>query len=224
MISLLIIGALGPIVHVDGHQVFHMPWSRIWLLPIARNAYPARLMVFAFLALAVMIALWLARPALRAQPAIRSWPRWLLALVAIAAIAANTPALTFSSQPGLPAFVSAGDYRHYLAPRGTVVVISGRGNAGLLWQAETDFYPRLAGGYLGSLLARQTDLPVPVANLASGPLTRGAVSQFRQYLKKVKVTAILVEASWAGHWPAILGHLGLRGRLIGGVIVYRIAR
>jgi hypothetical protein len=223
MISLIVVGALGPIVHIDGHEVFSVPWSHVWLLPIARNAYPARLMVFAFLALAVMIALWLARPVAPAGPVRQPWQRWLLALIAIAAVAANTPALSLSSQPGLPAFISAADYQHYLAPGATVVVISGRGNAGLLWQAETDFYPRLAGGYLGSLLAHQTDLPLPVANLATSPLTASDISQFRQFLRKAKVTAILVEASWAGHWPAILGHLGLRGRLIGGVIVYRIA-
>ncbi len=216
MIVLLIIGALGPIVHIDGRKVYHMPWSRLWMLPMAHSAYPARLMVFVFLALAVVIALWLA------QPARWSWSRWLLAGFAIAAIAANTPALTLTSQPGLPAFVTTGEYQHYLPPGGTVLVISGRGNAGMLWQAETDFYPRLAGGYLGSLLARQTDLPPPVADLATSPLTPLAVARFWTSLSTANVTAILVESSWAGQWPAILAKVGLHGQHIGGVIVYPI--
>ena len=173
-------------------------------------------MVFVFLALAVMIALWLARPSRR------PWSRWLLAALAIVFMAANTPALSLSSQPGLPAFVTTGEYQHYVAPGGNVVV-SGRGNAGLLWQAETHFYPRLAGAYLGSLLSRQTDLPAPVANLASSPLTAQDVARFHLFLRRAKVSAILVEGSWAGHWPGILAKVGLRGRLVGGVIVYRTA-
>ncbi len=217
MVVLLIVGAFGPILHVDGREPFSLPWSHVWLLSFVDSAYPARLMVFVFLALAVMVALWLSRPAPRTSL------RWLLAVLAIGAIAANTPALSLNSQPRLPAFVATGEYRHYLAPGATVVVISGRGNAGLLWQAETNFYPRLASAYLGSLLSRQTDLPLPVANLASNPLTPQDVTLFRAYLRTAKVSAILVEASWAGTWPTILAKVGLHGRLIGGVIVYRIA-
>ena len=205
MIVLLIVGALGPVLHVGGSEVTSLPWSRLWLLPIVSSAYPARLMVFVFLALAVMIALWLARPARR------PWSRWLLAALAIAFMAANTPALTLTSQPGVPAFVTTGEYKHYVAPGGTVVVISGRGNAGLLWQAETDFYPRLAGAYLGSLLSRQTDLPTPVADLASSPLTPLDIARFHQYLSAAQVSAILVEARWAGHWPALLAKAGPPG-------------
>ena len=217
MILIMAIVTLGPVLHIDGQKVYRLPWKQLWALPIVHSAYPARLMVFVFLALAVMIALWLARPARRL------WPRWLLALLAIGVIAANTPALTLTSQPGLPAFVSTAAYQHYLAPGSNVVVISGRGNAGMLWQAETDFRWRLAGGYLGTLLEHHTDLPLPVAHLASRPLTPRNIDQFRKYVAAANVATILVEASSAGQWPAILRKVGLRGRLIGGVIVYRIA-
>jgi hypothetical protein len=216
MIVLLIVGALGPVLHGGGSEFYQLPWSALWKLPFIHSAYPARLMVFAFLAMAVMIAFWLARPSQG------SWSRWLLALLAVAAIGANTPAMPLASQPGSPAFIATTEYQHHLTPGGRVVVISARGNAGLLWQAETDFYPRLAGGYLGSLLAHRTDLPSPIADLAGARWTPQRVAQFRSYLAAAKVTAILVDAHWAGHWPKILDGLGLRGRLIGGVIVYRV--
>jgi hypothetical protein len=217
MVVLLIIGALGPVLHGGGGQVYQLPWSGLWRLPFVHSAYPARLMVFAFLGMAVMVALWLARPSRGLVP------RWLLALLAIAAIAVNTPALALASQPGLPAFVATAQYQHQLARGSTVLVISARGNAGLLWQAETDFYPRLAGGYLGTLLSHKTDLPPAVADLASGPRSSQKVAQFRAFLSSAKVTAILVEANWAGHWPKILDELGLHGKLVGGVIVYQTA-
>jgi hypothetical protein len=217
LFAFIILAALGPALNVAGHQVTGLGWARFWYLPIVRSAFPARLMVFAFLALAVMVALWLAGPSRR------PWARWLLALLALAAIGANTPALSLANRSGLPAFISTGEYRRYLAPGDTVVVASGRGNAGMLWQAETNFYTRLAGGFVNAAITPGTDLPAPVADLAHGTPTRPEARRFRTYLRQARIAAILVEASWAERWPEILSGLGLRGQPIGGVILYRTA-
>jgi hypothetical protein len=216
MLFVLILGALGPEVHLDGRRVIGVPWARLWFLPIVRSAYPARFMVFAFLALAVIMALWLTGPSRR------PWSRWLLALLAIAAIAANVPKLDLQSGPGLPAFITTGEYRHYLAPGDTVVVIAPRrGNAGLLWQAETDFYLRLAGGFVNAAIA-QGDLPTQVADLGKGRPTDRHIRRFQVFVKRARITAILVEADMAGRWPLILRELGLREQTVGGVILYRM--
>jgi hypothetical protein len=215
MLLVLVLAALGPEVHVDGHAVIGVPWARLWFLPIVRSAYPARFMVFAFLALAVMIALWLARPSRQ------HWWRWLLAVLAIAAIAANVPKLDLQSSPGVPAFITTGDYRHYLAPGDTVVVISPSGNAGLLWQAETDFYVRLAGGFVNAAVA-EGDVPTQVADLDKGRLTSGHIRQFNLFVKKARIAAILVQADTGGRWPMILRDLGLRAQTTDGVILYRM--
>ena len=218
MLVVFVLGALGPVVHLDGHKVISVPWERLWFLPIVRSAYPARFMVFAFLALAVMMALWLA------EPSRREWSRWLLALLALAAIAANVPKLDLPSEPGTPAFITTGEYRHYLAPGDTVVVISPRrGNAGLLWQAQTDFYLRLAGGFVNAAIA-EGDVPTQVADLGKGRLTREHIQQFRLFVKSARITAILVEAGKGGRWPHILQELGLRGQRTDGVILYRTDR
>jgi hypothetical protein len=215
MLVVFVLAALGPVVHLDGHKVIDVPWERLWFLPIVRSAYPARFMVFAFLALAVMMALWLAEPSRRA------WSRWLLALLALAAIAANVPKLDLASGPGTPAFITSGEYRHYLAPGDTVVVISPhRGNAGLLWQAQTDFYLRLAGGFVNAAIA-EGDVPTQVADLGQGRLTSEHIQQFRQFVQSARIRAILVEAGKGGRWPSILQEIGLRGQRIDGVILYR---
>ena len=62
-----IVGALGPVLYVGGRQVTRLPWASVFQLPVpVRGAFPSRLMAFAFLILAVMVALWLAtlQPAL----------------------------------------------------------------------------------------------------------------------------------------------------------------
>ena len=216
MVTVLAVAALGTGLRIDGWSaVVKLPWGEIWNLPVVRSAYPVRLMVFVFLGLAVMTALWLS------QPTKRRWARWLLALLAAIVVGANTPALALQSQPGLPAFVATGEYRHYLSPDETVVVLSKRGNVGLLWAAETDFYTRLAGGFVNKAINQFGGQPRPVAELAIGGLTPANVSNFRSYLKNAHVGAILVESSEAGPWPAIFGQLGLKGKTVGGVIIYR---
>lgn len=214
MLVVILIAALGPALDVAGRQVTRLPWGGIWNLPIVRSAFPARLMVFAFLALAVMTALWLAGPS-RA-----TWARWLLALLAVGAIVANVPTLGVSGATGLPAFITTGEYRHYLTHGEIVVVVSHRGNAGMLWQAETNFYTRLAGGYINAAITYHTDLPAQVDELSNG-LTPFHVERFRKFISYAGVAAILVEASSAQDWPQIFRDLGLAGRNIGGVILYR---
>jgi hypothetical protein len=216
IVVLLILLALGPTLHIDSfHAVVRLPWGRVWSLPIARSAYPVRLMVFVFLALAVMTALWLAGPSKR------WWARWPLALLAAAAIVANTPPLALQDQSGFPAFITTGEYRQYLSPGETVVALSERGNVALLWQAQTDFYPKVAGGFINKAITGYDGVPFPVAQLARRGLTKRDVQRFHSYLTTAKVGAILVEENEAGSWPAIFTRLGLHGQAVGGVIVYK---
>jgi hypothetical protein len=216
IVVLLIVLALGPTLHIAGWSaVGRLPWGRVWSLPIARSAYPVRLMVFVFLGLAVMTALWLAGPSKR------WWLRWLLGLLAVAAIAANTPALALQDQSGFPAFITTGEYHQYLTPGETVVMLSERGNVGLLWQAQMDLYPRVAGGFINKAITGYDGVPGPVARLAIRGLTKQKVQRFRSYLTTAKVGAILVEQHEAGSWPAIFTRIGLHGRAVGGVIIYK---
>jgi hypothetical protein len=216
MVAVLVIAAFGPALRIDSFSpVVKLPWAALWSLPVIRSAYPVRLMVFVFLGLAVMTALWLS------EPAKRRWARWLLALLAAVTVAANTPALVLHDNPGFPAFVTTGEYRQYLRPAETVVVLSERGNVGLLWQAQTDFYTRLAGGFINKAITQYGGVPKPVAELSIGGLTAIDVRNFHSYLKSADIGAILVESSEAGPWPAIFRQLGLNGKTVGGVIIYR---
>jgi hypothetical protein len=213
MLVVTFVAALGPAVYVEGKVFARLPWARLWMLPILRSAFPSRVMVFAFLILAVMTALWMAGPRRW------HWARWPLAALAVAAIVADIP--PFASAPGsdVPKFISAGWYRHQLRPGETVAVISTVGNAGMLWQAASNFYFRLAGGYINAVITPRTDLPQAVQNLNfATPLY---VEQFRAFIKRADVGAILVQADAPPRWIGILSKLGLNGQLVGGVLLYR---
>jgi hypothetical protein len=229
---IVVLFAAGPNLIVDGHQLFPLPWGEMWNGMFLRSAEPIRLILFGYLALAMVLAVWLAT-------ASRSWlartGRWALALVAVAAIFADlptfaevvvppppkhwTPAIP-SLQPtnALPAFISGGLYRRYLTPGEIVVIVSHRGNAGMLFQADTGFYFRIDGGFINASLSRVDALPVPVAAVSS--LTPANKLGFEEYIEASGVGAIIVERAWSEEWMYNFADLGLKGITVGGVTIY----
>jgi hypothetical protein len=201
------------VLYIEGHQVGSLPWSPLWGLPIVRNAYPARLMLFAYLLLAIATALFLARPAKWL------WLRWPLGLLVLAAIAQDAPIMPVIPNSTVPAFVaSPAAYRAHLKPGEIVVVVSRIGNAGMLWQADTDFYTRLAGGYINQAITARTDLPPQVQSLSHA--TPLIVTQFEAYVRQDGIGAILIDARYEPQWVGIFHKVGLRGQLIGDVLIY----
>jgi hypothetical protein len=168
-----------------------------------------------FLALAVATALFLANPARRV-----AWLRWPLAVLVLAAIALNVPALPLVRHTTVPAFISTGQYQEQLAPNEIVVVVSDVGNAGMLWQAESGFYMRVAGGFLNAGVSHRTDLPRPVQNLSHATPTR--VARFEAFLRASKIGAIVLDARRAPAWAGIFAKIGLTGHSVGGVVVYPV--
>jgi hypothetical protein len=214
MLAFIVVAAFGPALYVDGKDVTGLPWAALWRLPILRNAYPSRLMVFAYLVLAVATALYLAGPARRVP-----WARWSLALLVIAFIALDVPTLSIAPRSSVPAFISSGKYHRQLSPGEIVAVVSNVGNAGMLWQAQSDFYMRIVGGYINQGLTHGSDLPAQVQDLESG--TPASVAQFEQYVRTDHVGAILVDVHHKPGWAGIFHRIGLNGHRIGNVLVYQ---
>ena len=174
--AFVLVLAAGPDLVISNHSIFRLPMSVLWNLPIARSAEPSRFIVVLVLVLAIALALWLAMPGGRLLRA----ARWGLGLLAVAAIlwdaptafnAVNPVALGYhppaTMRPAnqLPPFITDGLYRRYLRPGEIVVIVTHRGNAGLLFQAEAGFYFRVAGGYINASLSTVTGLPDPVTAL-----------------------------------------------------------
>jgi hypothetical protein len=221
--------AAGPELIITDRPVFALPWGGLWSLPIARSAEPFRFIIFGFLILAVAMALWLAAPAAGrlAQAA-----RWAVGVLALTAILADLPMFNpamvapadrqvpaaAAGRPAgaLPTFVSGRLYQRYLKPGEIVVVVSQRGNAGMLFQADSGFYFRLAGGYVNMSLSQ--DAPQQVTALTHP--TSSAVRQFQDYVHEAGVGAILVEQAWAEPWMSVFSRIGMHGTSAGGVTVY----
>jgi hypothetical protein len=228
---LIVAAAIGPVLVIGARQFGSVPWARLWYLPVARSAEPLRLMIFANLVLAVIVAVWLAIPV---RHRLLLAARWILGLAAVTGIVAYVPTASKGSvipagtasaaarpTDALPAFLTSGRYRDYLRPGEIVVVVSDRGNASMLFQADTDFYLRIAGGFINRSLSTATGLPAPVDVLRHP--TPARERQFRAYVRQAGVGAILVERAWSAPWMNVFSRMGLHGTPVGGVIVYRTA-
>jgi len=225
---LIVALALGPVLVIDGRARGQVPWELLWHLPFVVDSWPVRLITFANLLLAMIVARWLATPD-RNRLLLAS--RWILGLVAIAGIvghlAAGSPdsaiphttATIRPTQAPLPTFFTSGEYRDYLRPGETVVVVSDRGNAGLLFQAYTDFYMRLSGGYINLAFTNPSALPAPVEALQHP--TPARERQFLTYARQAGVGAIIVERAWEAPWMNIFSQMRLESTPVGGVIIYR---
>jgi hypothetical protein len=88
----------------------------------------------------------------------------------------------------------------------------------MLWQADTDFYMRLAGGYINQSITRRTDLPPAVQRLAHA--SPGYVRSFESYVRKDQIGAILLDRMHHPKWTGIFWRMGLTGHTSGNVIVY----
>jgi hypothetical protein len=214
MLVFVFVASLGPALDVAGSKIVRFPWSPLWNLPILRNAYPARLMVFAYLILAIATALFLARHGKLL------WLRWPLGVLVIAAVVQDAPPIGVTAHSTVPAFITKGTYQRHLKPGEIVVVVSTIGNAGMLWQADTNFYTRLAGGYINQAITDRSDLPKQVQSLAKA--TPQTISEFQAYVKHDKIGAILVDGNHEPQWVGVFKKMGLRGRLIGNVVVYSV--
>jgi hypothetical protein len=225
---LIVALAVGPHLYVGSRDVGVLPWARLWSLPLARSAEPTRLLLFGYLVLALAVAVWLAMPA---RSKLLLAVRWVLGLAAVVTIMAHVPyASTGNVIPAgnpsaaakpsdaLPAFIGSGLYRKYLHPGEIVVVVSDRGNAGMLFQADTDFYFRIAGGFVNAAVTDPSALPPPVEQLMHPSHT--AEQQFRAYVRQAGVGAILVERAWSAPWTQVFSQMGLHGIPAGGVTVY----
>jgi hypothetical protein len=234
--------ALGPDLLVDSKTVVSLPWGFIWKLPILNSAEPIRLMDFGELVLALMMALWLAQVT-------KSWlvrgARWALAVLSLVAIFANVP--TFASvvvppKPKLsqwiqylpslpmtdqiPMFFTSGSYKNYIKPGENVVVLSHRGNAGMMFQAYTGFYYNVAGGFINASLSKEDALPDPIDVLTHlpGKVGKARVEAAKAYIADAHIGALIVERSWSEKWMYVFGTsaFGFKSTTVGGVTIFQV--
>ena len=128
---LIVAMALGPALKVGSHFVV-LPWRLFGALPGLSLAAPKRFIVYAMLVSSVAIAVW--------WSAHRSWWRTGLVALAILAVFPAGSAVGGSTPVHLPSFIASGQYRRFITPGETAIVVGRDKGEDMLWQAAAGMY------------------------------------------------------------------------------------
>ncbi len=225
--TLSFIASLGAHLHIAGLQTVALPfyWLQHW--PILNDLLPSRIAVFTSLAVAIGIAAWLARPTGHVAG------RWLLATLAVIMLFPNTAQSLYGAPLNDPRFFSTAEYQRYLSRGETVLILPyAADDVSTLWQAETDFYFYMPEGYVGQVTPSPFGTEAVASELARN--VPPSASAFVAFLRQHYVSHVVVdtndlllpagEGAAQNPWPKFLASLGLRGKRVGGVLLYPVRK
>jgi hypothetical protein len=229
-LALTLVASLGPELTVGGrrvapiptpfgHETVTLPGMGTKFLPLFDNALPVRFALYTALAVAMIVAVWMAsRPAGDALV-------WLLPALAILILVPNPAANIWSTTYTIPPFFTDARYRTCLAPNENVLPQPVRaGGPEMLWQAVDGFRFRLAGGRLQTSAPSSFLHPPSIAVISIGnPPEPGRSKLLAAYIRAKGVTSAIVDKDQAALWTPALDRLAKR-RDVGGVLLYRFAR
>jgi hypothetical protein len=147
VVSLLLAAVLtlGTAIHVDGHRLGPAPWAIASHWRIVGNVLPERFAMYASLAAAVVVALWVGstRGLIFRRP-------YLLPALAVAALVPAVWQLSFHERPERWPFFTDGLYKTCIPRNETLAIFPfARWGDSMLWQAESGFWFRMAEGNVG---------------------------------------------------------------------------
>jgi hypothetical protein len=226
--AIALIAALGPRLVILGTATgVRLPWTPFFHLPFVKYVLPARLIVYAWLALAVIVALWLSTPS-RWQ-----WPKWALVAIGLALILpdprATDPApphngaSIWSTKQYLPAFFRDGSRPLFRGrPNFLVLPYNEADNAAsIYWQANTGMAFSMPGGYLSGTIPEAFACWPLVDRLRAEEYTRADRKELLAFLSAKQVDGVVAPAPVARKAGPLLGALGVPRR-IDDVLVYSV--
>ena len=211
--------SLGPVLHVEGRPMFHLPGNLLANAPLIKHATAQRMPVYTSLAVAVLAGIWLARADDRTR-----WIRWGLVVVGAVMLLPQLRNPSWYVPDRTPAFFADGTYASVLQPDENVFLITETNGEEMLWQGTADFSFRMPEGYVGPM-------PTPYARqrmsrglaVEDGQPFVPSVTEFSQWLEQKGVTAVVLGDMARPKFQGLLQHTGLRSVYAGGgVSVWRI--
>jgi hypothetical protein len=206
-----------PLPTLLGHNRMTFPVIGKKFLPLFDNILPVRFALYAALAGAVIVALWM-----------RSYSGSRLVRIGLPALGVlllvpNPGAGDWATTYSIPSFFTSSAYRGCLAP-GEIVLPEpvGVGGQAMLWQVAAGFRFRMAGGRV------QTSPPSPflhpgtIAQISVGyPPVKDQSQLYRAYFRAKGVTSVIVDPRQRSIWTPSLDRVATPHEL-GGVVLYRV--
>ena len=224
MFAVSVVLALGSPLHVGPDRLIGLPWALLQRLPLILALGPSRIAVFFELILAICVAIWLAdRPG-------HSPMRWLIALLGVAALFPNLAlgSAAWASRADNPRFFTTSDYKHYLTPgEGLLAIPFGDLGNSMLWQAETDFYFTMPGGYISGIVPKADQTNAAITAFYAGSSTQARLPAtiaptIRTFLRNHHTHQIAIEPAYQQTWARVLNRIARPPQRVGGILLYTL--
>jgi hypothetical protein len=214
-LAIILICSLGPTLIFRGDATrIRLPWA-LFQVPVLNNAGTGRFMIYAFLALAVVAALWLSDQ--RCSRTLRIG----LGAVTIASLLPNLCAAFWVAPADRIPFFTTGVYRQYLAKNETVLILPyGIRGESMYWQAQTHMYFRMAQG--GSHAPGDFNIWPILSAFEMQSFVPNAQEQLRAFIANHGVTAVIVTDQVYERWRPLLSALQTDPIAVAGVHLYRL--
>jgi hypothetical protein len=215
------VAALGAWLHIDGHRLIPMPWLPFTAIPGLQDALPQRFMVYAWLAIGVVLARWLGATTEDRLTA-GTISRFGSVAVACLLLLPNVFAPK-APEPPTPAFFAQGTYQNEIPRGAAVLLIHPSKGQDMQWQEETGFWFSMAQGHIGTEPTSYRRDPAWIAIRNDDPRAVSS-KDFQAFVVSHGVTEIVVDHSVAERWSATIeGALHVKPVRVGGVAIYRPA-
>ena len=212
---MLALASLGPSLHFAGTTTIPSPGAILECLPLINKALPGRFMMFAFLTLSLIVSIYLTTQPHRLR-------KWFLACLSVVSMAPNLPAGWWFSRADTPRFFVDGSFKQHLV-KGEVTLILPYGwqcNS-MLWQAQTDMYFRMAGGYLGLTSPEFLSWPV-LYTLYRGEKCFDFAQQLKFFLAAHQVRTIILAQDARGTFSTLFEPFQMTRTEVGDVVLYSV--
>ncbi|MGZ6546152.1 MAG: hypothetical protein ACXVEI_12650 [Actinomycetota bacterium] len=216
--------ALGAFLDVRGHRTIPLPWWIFERFPVLRDALPERFTMYMWLGIAVIVARWLA--GLSSRVVWRGAASWTAVGIVAVLLLPNLSLRNLHQPILMPPFFADGQFRGYLSPGETIMIIHSLRNGGaeMLWQAQSGFYFRMPQGHTGPEPAAFANDPV-WQNIKSGQPFGVTAGQLQAWLLAHGVGAVVLSTDVAHRWLSLMTTVtGSNPKQLGGVVLYTMAR
>ena len=212
-----IVLALGARLTIGGDPHMTMPWQLFTHLPLIKLALPTRIVVFAWLGISILVALFVV-PRQRDEPAVVAL-RLVTAGIALICLLPVPRADLWRTDLHTPPGITSAAATAEIPDDAVVLVLpySFRGN-GMYWQALAKMRYRMAGGYSAAAIPAEY-MPYPVVyGFYNDQLPSDPRQELLRYLAFTGTSWVLVDARFPGPWAQFLREAGGVRSEVGGVV------